>query len=224
MDEFNKKVVKIGTFTLIAGLLANFAPVLYIWIVKGIIPPISEIVSLYGIVAASFAVSWIVQPLSYYGGLGMVGSYISWISGSAADIRLPAITMAQRVSNTEANTPEGDAIGAMALASTVFTTVTIITIFTFIGSAIIPLLPDAVVESFTFMQPALFAAVFINMAVKNIKSGIPTLIAGLLSCAFLPVIGVKAAFITLIVVILGIVIAAAEFQISEGQGKENNRC
>lgn len=214
MNEFNKKVVRIGTFTLIAGIIANFAPVFYIWIFKGIVPSSKDLAALYGLVAASFAVSWIVQPLSYYGGLGMVGSYISWIAGSAADVRLPAITMAQKVSGTEANTPDGDAIGAMALASTVFTTVGIITLFTFVGSAIIPMLPEAFTKSFAFMQPALFSAVFINMAIKNVRSGLPTLAAGLLGCFLLPMLGVKSAYVTLVVVVMGIIIAAGEFKVS----------
>lgn len=215
LSDFNKNVVRIGTITVACAIIANYVPVLYLWIFRGYIPPAGDLARLYTTVASAFAVSWIVQPLSYYGGLGMVGSYIAWISGSAADIRMPAITMAQKVSGTEANTPEGDAIGAMALASTVFTTVSIITIFTFIGSAVIPMLPKAVTDSFKFMLPALFAAVYINMAIKNLKAGLPSLAAGLLSCYLLPKMGISAAFITLAVVFLGMIIAAGEFKMSD---------
>lgn len=214
LSDFNKNIIRIGTITVTCAIIANFVPVLYLWIFKGYMPPTPELLRLYGLIVASFAVSWLVQPLSYYGGLGMVGSYISWIAGSAADIRMPAITMAQKVSGTEANTPEGDAIGAMALASTVFTTVSIITIFTFIGSAVIPILPKAITDSFKFMQPALFSAVFINMAIKNLRAGLPSLAAGLLCCYILPKVGISAAFVTLTVVFFGVFIAACEFKIS----------
>lgn len=214
LSDFNKNVIRIGKLTVACAIVANFVPVFYIWLVKGYIPTGAKLMELYGLVFASFAVSWVVQPLSYYGGLGMVGSYISWIAGSAADIRMPAITMAQKVSGTEANTPAGDAIGALALASTVFTTVSIITIFTFIGSVIIPMLPKVVTDSFRFMQPALFAAVFVNMAVKNLKAGMPSLAMGLLCCFLLPKLGVPAAVVTLSVVSLGMLIAAGEFKMS----------
>lgn len=126
MSDFNRKVVKIGTITVSCAIVANFLPVLYFWIVYGEIPTLTQLTSIFSMIFAASAVSWIVQPLSYYGGLGMVGTYIAWISGSAADIRLPAINMAQRVTNTEANTPEGDAIGAMALSASVFTTVLLV--------------------------------------------------------------------------------------------------
>ena len=103
MDGFNRKVVKIGTITVLCAIVANFLPVLYLWIVYGEIPTGSQLASILSMIFAASAVSWIVQPLSYYGGLGMVGTYISWISGSAADIRLPSINMAQKVTNTEAS-------------------------------------------------------------------------------------------------------------------------
>lgn len=206
MDGFNRKVVKIGTIPVLCAIVANFLPVLYLWIVYGEIPTGSQLASILSMIFAASAVSWIVQPLSYYGGLGMVGTYISWISGSAADIRLPSINMAQKVTNTEANTPEGDAIGAMALSASVFTTVGIISVFAVVGSRIIPLLPEVITQSFTYMQPALFAAVFVNMAVKNLKPGFTTLALGLLCCFALPQLGLSTAWLTLIVVVGGLVI------------------
>lgn len=207
MSDFNRKVVKIGTITVTCAIIANFLPVLYFWITYGEIPTITQLTSIFSVIFAASAVSWIVQPLSYYGGLGMVGTYIAWISGSAADIRLPSVNMAQRVTNTEANTPEGDAIGAMALAASVFTTVGIISLFALVGSKIIPLLPEPVTASFTYMQAALFAAVFVNMAVKNLKPGMTTLLFGMVCCFGMKKAGLGSAWQTLTIVIAGLVIS-----------------
>ena len=206
MNEFNRKVVKIGTITVSCAIIANFLPVLYFWIAYGEIPTGSQLFSIFGVIFAASAVSWIVQPLSYYGGLGMVGTYIAWISGSAADIRLPAINMAQRVTDTEASTPEGDAIGALAMASSVFTTVAVISLFALVGSQIIPMLPAVITDSFKYMQAALFAAVFVNMAVKNLKPGMTTLVFGMLGYAGMKAIGLSSAWMTLIIVVGGLVI------------------
>lgn len=207
MSEFNRKVVKIGTITVICAIVANFFPVLYFWIAYGEIPSGTQLLSIFSMIFAASAVSWIVQPLSYYGGLGMVGTYIAWISGSAADIRLPAINMAQRVTNTEANTPEGDAIGAMALSASVFTTVAVISLFALVGSQILPLLPEPVTASFTYIQAALFAAVFVNMAVKNLKPGMVTLLFGMFCYYAMKKMGVSSAWQTLVIVIGGLAIA-----------------
>lgn len=215
MDEFNKKVIKIGTITVMCAIIANFIPVLYLWLVHGQIPTGDQLVQIFGMVFAASAVSWIVQPLSYYGALGNVGTYIAWIAGSAADIRVPSVTMAQKVTDTEANTPDGDAIGAMALAASVFTTVTIITVFTLIGYKVIPLLPKAITDSFVYMQPALFAAVFVNMAIKNLRAGLPTLIIGLAAYYLLGLTGISKAWLTLIIVAVGMVIAATDVKRQE---------
>lgn len=206
MSDFNRKVVKIGTITVSCAIIANFLPVLYFWVVHGVVPSGAQLMSIFGVIFAASAVSWIVQPLSYYGGLGMVGTYIAWISGSAADIRLPSINMAQRVTSTEANTPEGDAIGAMALASSVFTTVGIISLFALVGSQLIPLLPEPIKASFTYMQAALFAAVFVNMAVKNLKPGMTTLLFGMICCFGMKKMGLSSAWQTLAIVVGGLVI------------------
>ncbi|MFQ7856543.1 MAG: hypothetical protein ACLRIS_16870 [Flavonifractor plautii] len=166
MDGFNRKVVKIGTITVLCAIVANFLPVLYLWIVYGEIPTGSQLASILSMIFAASAVSWIVQPLSYYGGLGMVGTYISWISGSAADIRLPSINMAQKVTNTEANTPEGDAIGAMALSASVLPQ-SESSVCLLWWEQNHPASSRSHYPVVTYMQPALFAAVFVNMAVKT---------------------------------------------------------
>ena len=111
------------------------------------------------------------------------------------------------MTETEANTPEGDAIGAMALASSVFVTVTVISIFAIVGGQVIPLLPETITGSFTYMQASLFAAVFVNMAVKNLKPSLATLIIGTVCCYILPKAGLSSAWLTLIVVVSGMICA-----------------
>ena len=225
MSDFNRKVVKIGTITVSCAIVANFLPVLYFWIVYGEIPTLTQLTSIFSMIFAASAVSWIVQPLSYYGGLGMVGTYIAWISGSAADICLPAINMAQRVTNTEANTPEGDAIGAMALSASVFTTVSIISLFSIVGSQIIPMLPEPITASFTYMQAALFAAVFVNMAIKNLKPGMVTLLFGMVCCFGMTKMGLGSAWQTLTIVIAGMIISIqfGRKKVAQTSGKQDAR-
>lgn len=37
------------------------------------------------------AVSWIVQPISYFPALGVAGTYMTWLAGSAGDILRPLL-------------------------------------------------------------------------------------------------------------------------------------
>ena len=169
--DFTKKSVRIGTITTILAIVANFLPAIYVSIAYDAMPELSVLLALWGILAATYFFSWVVQPISFFPALGTAGTYMSFVAGSIGDIRIPAITMAQKASGTEAATPKGDVMAVIGVAASVVVSFLIVTLFTFIGQAIIPLFPKFVNDSFTYMLPALFAAVYTNMAQKDKLSG-----------------------------------------------------
>lgn len=116
---------------------------------------------------------------------------------------MPAISMAHRVTGTEANTPAGDALGSMALGASVFVTVAITTIFTIIGAGILPFLPEPIKISFNYMLPALFAAVYANLALKHIKLGVWTLAVVFIIFYVYPYTGLPGSLLTLVQVLMG---------------------
>lgn len=202
-SNFEKTVIKIGTITVLMALVANYIPVLFLWIAYGAVPPMGDLLMIWAMMLAAFGTSWFVQPISYFGALGAAGSYISWTAGSAAGCRVPAISMAHRVTGTEANTPAGDALGLMALGASVFVTVAITTIFTIIGAGILPFLPEPIKISFNYMLPALFAAVYANLALKHIKLGVWTLAVVFIIFYVYPYTGLPGSLLTLVQVLMG---------------------
>ena len=88
--DFSSQSARIGQFTIIAGLIANFVPALYLAGVVGVMPQVTDLLQIYAVALSAFGISWIVQPLSFYPMLGVGGSYISWVCGNVADIRVPA--------------------------------------------------------------------------------------------------------------------------------------
>lgn len=178
VSVFNRQLVTIGMATLCFALLANFVPAVYLFVFHGIIPPFEDILTVWGIAAATFGVSWVVQPIAYYGVLGTSSSYICWVAGSVGDIRLPAAAMAQKIAGAESGTHEGDLMATMGVASSVFVSVALITLFTFIGSAVLPHLPEFVSNSFQYILPALFAAVYMEVGRRDIRAGILGIIVG----------------------------------------------
>lgn len=211
--DFNSYIIRLGTVTVSFAIVANFIPALWLWFRYGAVPTFSEIMTMWGMVAAAFGMSWLVQNLSYYGGLGSVGTYVSWVSGTAADIRMPGITMAHKVTGTEANTPEGDAIGAMAVSTTVFVSVTLISIFSVIGSAIIPLFPESVKTSFNYIQPALFASVYASMFPKDLLAAVLTLLGSYAAFVYLPPLGLPKVYMMLVTVGLGMIAGYLGFRL-----------
>ncbi len=128
-------------------------------------------ISNLGLVAATYGVSWIVQPIAYYPTLGAPGSYIGWLAGSVGDIRMPAASMAQKIAGVEAGTHEGEVVGTIGTCCSIFVSASMITIFTIVGYKVIPLLPEFVTNSFNYILPALFGAIYVDIARKDIRAG-----------------------------------------------------
>ena len=209
--DFQAQSARIGIFTITAGLIANFVPALYLAGVIGVMPQVTDLVQIYLVALSAFGVSWLVQPLSFYPMLGIGGSYISWLCGNVADIRVPAATMAQRVAGAEPGSPEGDVMATIGIASSVFVSVAILTLFTFIGSAIMPLVPKFVTKAFGFILPAVFGAVYAELSRKHFKIGLLTIIVGLGITFAAPKIGLPGSLLSIFIIAGGIGMARIVF-------------
>ena len=163
-EAFVKQCVKIGTITLLLGIVANFTPALYLWLGLGVHPPVEDVFKIFLVIASTYAASWITQPITFFPLLGASGSYVTWLAGSGAEIRTPASNMAQKAAGVEQGTPEGNVISTIGVATSVFVSFAVITLFVFAGQALIPMLPVFVKKSFAFILPAVFAGVVINLA------------------------------------------------------------
>ena len=205
--DYKQRIIRSGQIALIMCIIANFIPALYLWIAQGIMPSFQDILQIWLLAAGAYAVSWIVQPIAYFGAIGTAGTYLSWVVGSVVDIRLPAALMAQKMADVDPNSEEGECISTMAIAVSVFVSVGMITLFTIIGVQIIPYFPAFITGSFDYILPALFGAVYINLAKKNMRMGIGTLAVAIVLLILMSFTSVPGALVNLLVVILGMVVA-----------------
>lgn len=204
--EFNQKLIKLGMITMSFAVVANFIPAIYLWVSAGVFPGVQNILKIWGVAAAAYGISWIIQPIAYFGVLGASGSYIGWLAGSVGDIRLPAATMAQKVAKVEAGTHEGSVIATIGTSCSVLVSVGFVTVFTFIGSKVLPLLPAFITKSFAFILPALFAAVYVEIARKDIRTGLTGFITGVVLMLLGIKLAVPPAVMTLVIVLSGVVV------------------
>lgn len=205
--EYSKKVIRNGRITMGLAIIANFIPAIYVGLRYDVMPTWGTIFQIWGIVAASYGISWIVQPIAYYPTMGAAGSYIGWLAGSCGDIRMPAATMAQKVAGVEPGTHEGDVVGTIGVSCSVLVSASLITIFVLLGTQIIPLLPEFITSSFSYILPALFGAIFADQARKNLKSGLLTLVFGVAILYFGSMLGINGGILTLLVILMGILIS-----------------
>ncbi|MDO4179552.1 MAG: hypothetical protein Q4D21_10285 [Phascolarctobacterium sp.] len=209
---FNQKVVRIGIITMVLAIIANFCPALYVSTVYDVMPSWVDFVALESILAATFFVSWVVQPISFYPALGTAGTYMSFLAGSVGDIRVPAIQMAQKASHTESCTPKGEVMAVIGVAASVVVSFVFVTVFVFIGQAVIPMFPPFVKESFAYLLPSLFAGVYTNLALKDRESALYTIVCGIGCFAVAKTAHIPGGLIPLFCVICGGIVAQWMFK------------
>lgn len=208
---YNQKMIRIGRISMGLAIIANFIPAVYVGLRYNEMPSFAIILQIWGLVAATYGVSWIVQPIAYYGTLGTTGSYIGWLAGSVGDIRMPAATMAQKVAGVEMGTHEGDVVGTIGTCCSVLVSASLITIFTIIGSRVIPLLPTFVTDSFAHILPALFGAIYVEIARKDMRVGLVSIALALAILYFGGKVGANGGLLTILIVLTGILVTRVFF-------------
>lgn len=208
-NTLQARMIRIGIITLAAGIVANFIPALYLGFL-GVLPQPGELFQIWLVAFAAFGASWVVQPISFYPMLGISGSYVSWLCGSVADIRVPAATMAQKVTNAEPGSTKGDIMATIGIAGSVLVSVSILTIFTFIGASIVPILPKFIIKSFNFIIPAVFGAVYAELAAKQMKISVVSIALALLLTYGLSKI-IPTWLLSIIIIVAGILVARASY-------------
>jgi hypothetical protein len=216
--SFNARMIRVGIITVSAAIVANFIPALYVWWAYGVIPSIPDIMKIWAVAAAAYGVSWIVQPLSFFAVVGTAGQYISWVAGTVSTIRVPASTMAQKSAEVEPGTPEGDVISAIGIATSVFVSVGIVTIFVFIGSWLLPMLPKIVHKAFNYILPAIFGALFVNLSEKYFKVGASTFFAALAITVAAGVLKIPNWLVGILIITSGILLARVFYQLTYKRG------
>ena len=94
MKQWKKSSIVIGSPTNILAALTSFIPVIWLCTTYDCWPPISTVLTAWGMVAASFGAFYFVEPVSYYAALGMTGTYLSFLSGNIGNMRVPCAALA----------------------------------------------------------------------------------------------------------------------------------
>lgn len=169
---FTNEIIKYGKITLLGAIPLCFIPVLYLWFRYGAVPEIKTILTGWFLIASVYGAEYIVTPISYFPVLGISGTYMAFLSGNIANMRVPCALVAQEAVGAEAGTPEGDIVATIGMAGSIITNIVILTIAVFGGNALFNYFPPTVIKAFDYVLPAIFGGLFSLFAVKFPKYGI----------------------------------------------------
>lgn len=156
-EVWTKPVIRMGMITMLLACVLSFIPLIYLYMVHGILPPFAQAMTAWVLVASVFGAFYVVEPISYYPILGLAGTYISFLSGNISNLRLPCSAMAQEVVGVEEGTKQAEIIGTMGIIGSVVVNLAGVTLAAFLGTWLIGLFPKFVADAFRqYTAPAIF--------------------------------------------------------------------
>lgn len=162
-----KPVHMIGRITLIGVCLSSLLPILYLYFVHGVIPPWDWVMKDILLITASFGFIWLIEPLSFFPALGLIGCYQAFLTGNIGTSKLPASAVAQDITGVEAGSEEAEVISSMAILGSIVTTVGFVCLGAIAGSVLLGILPESVLNAIkSYTVPSVFGALMVQFAIK----------------------------------------------------------
>lgn len=165
--EYFPAAHRIGLATSLVHVVIFFLPPLYLMVFHGVSADWGKI--LQGAAATwSFSMPmWFIEPVTYFLVLGICGTYISFLAGNISNFRLPVSAVAQQAAQVAEGSTEGEIISTLAIVATqVMITLSALAGALFV-SAIVGLLPPAVVAAFDWLLPSIWGAILAQFGLRN---------------------------------------------------------
>lgn len=187
-EVFTNQIIKAGKWTLLISIPLSFLPAIYIWSRYDAIPPLRNILTGWFLIVSIYGAWYIVEPISYFPILGTAGTYMSFLSGNIANMRVPCAAVAQDVLEVEPGSKEAELVATLGIAGSIVTNLIIVTIAALAGNKLISYFPPIVVQAFDFVLPAIFGALFVMFSIKYPKYGVFAIALGVLTLGVIKVI------------------------------------
>lgn len=178
--EYTPSMNRIGKITGYLGVVLCFLPAIGLAVVYGLLPEPAALLTAFIAGASAFGMLWFVEPISYFPVLGPVGTYMAFLSGNISNMRVPCASVAQVSANVKPGTHQGSIIATLGMAVSIVINVAVLTIGVILGSSVLSMLPASVTQALNYLLPALFGALLVQFAMKQVKLGVFVLVFGIL--------------------------------------------
>ncbi|NLL36138.1 MAG: hypothetical protein GX256_01295 [Fretibacterium sp.] len=167
--EFTQPIIRTGMWTLLLAVPFSFFPALYLWWQYGAIPTVKTILTAWFMIVSIYGVEYFMTPISYFPILGISGTYMAFLSGNIANMRVPCAIVAQQVVGVEPATKEGEIVATLGMAGSIITNLIVVTIAAIGGSYLLSMFPPIILEALNYVLPSIFGGLFAIFAVRHPK-------------------------------------------------------
>jgi hypothetical protein len=141
------------------GLLVMIGVPVTIWLVTGVSPDVDALV--IGVVTLSMLQlpGGIIEVATYSPFLGTSATYLAFITGNLANLKIPCVMNARAICKTKMNTPENEVVATLSVSASTVTTIAVMVIGVVLLIPLRPILNSPVLRpAFNWVVPALFGA------------------------------------------------------------------
>lgn len=171
--SYRDSVHKMGRVWILSALLLLIAVPAAISIYYQAWPPVSGILKGFISVAPIFWTVGVIEVFTYVPMLGTGGSYLGFVTGNLANLKVPCALNSMERAGVEAGTEEGEVISTLAIATSSIVTTIIIATGVLLLSQIAPILENPALQpAFENILPALFGALGVVFVSKDWKIAI----------------------------------------------------
>ena len=179
LDSFQEWAHKWGRVGTVIALIYMIALPFVVLGIYDCIPSFESVfnVSTFGILAIYIPVG-LSEALSYTPILGC-SAYLAFITGNIMNLKLPCAVNSMKLAKKETNTPEGEVVASIGVATCSIVTVVILTLAAIFASVISPVFELPAVKTMSsYLLPALFGSMTLGLFAstgtgsKVVKGGI----------------------------------------------------
>ncbi len=177
MNKYQDEIHKIGRIYAVSALLAMLAVPLSISLSTGAWPTWSVLLKGMLAVGSIYIPVGIIEVINYAPMLGVGGSYLAFVTGNIANMKLPAALTAMKLANVEPLSDEGEVVATIAIAvSSIVTTLILI-----IGIFLLLPFKDVLITTLSpvadYILPSIFGALGVVFVAREWKLAIvPTVV------------------------------------------------
>lgn len=168
LPPYERSLHRLGKMTGIAAVLLFLAVPAIVCTYFNAWPPITGLLN--GIVAVSsvYLPITIIEVFNYSPMLGAGGSYLAFVSGNIANMKVPASVAAMKALDVKPGTKEGELVSTIAVATSTLVTTVIIILGVLLLVPLTPVITSKeLAPAFENVLPALFGALGVMLVAKR---------------------------------------------------------
>ncbi|MEL7608671.1 MAG: hypothetical protein AAGU74_04145 [Bacillota bacterium] len=185
--DYNKSIHRLGRIsTAIALLLILMVPIVITAIYREDFDFGKTIAAVTQVVIVYIPVC-ITEVLSFSPALGQGGTYLAFVSGNIANMKLPAAVSGQNLLGVEPGSDKAEVVSVLSIGASTIVTMLVLAIGMFFLSYLVPVLQNPILKpGFDNIMPALIGAMLINYIVKSPKLILAPLVMALILSFSIP--------------------------------------